>query len=99
MPSPMGVPDDPYARPIPLYPGTPGRAIGTPIWPRGTPVPPPPTVLQQPPNDQVNRPLNTLPIPLTIEQCDEGWSKSTHVTPVEFNRRCSLLRRRATQPK
>ena len=31
VPSPMGVPQDPYARPIPMYPGTPGGAVGTPI--------------------------------------------------------------------
>jgi hypothetical protein len=43
--SPMGVPQDPYARPIPMYPGTPGGAVGTPILPRAaipeTPVVPP----------------------------------------------------------
>ena len=26
VPSPRGVPQDPYARPIPMYPGTPGSA-------------------------------------------------------------------------
>ena len=34
VPSPRGVPQDPYARPIPMYPGTPGGAVGTPIRPR-----------------------------------------------------------------
>lgn len=34
VPSPMGVPQDPYAAPIPMYPGTPGGAVGTPALPR-----------------------------------------------------------------
>ena len=34
VPSPNGVPFDPNARPIPMYQGTPGGAIGTPASPR-----------------------------------------------------------------
>jgi len=37
VPSPMGVPQDPYARPIPMYPGTPGGAAGTHLAARSHP--------------------------------------------------------------
>jgi len=100
VPSPMGVPTDPYARPVPLYPGSPGGTTGTPIWPRGTLPPPlPPMVLTPRPADTVTVPYTTLPVPLTLEQCEQGWSKSTHVTPVEFRRRCHLMKRRAAKSK
>ena len=43
VPSPNGIPADPTARPIPMYSGTPGEAIGTPSLPR-----PPPAVIVPP---------------------------------------------------
>ncbi len=95
VPSPMGVPRDPYAAPVPTYPGTPGGTTGTPIWPRGTQPSPPPKVLEQRPMDvPPSAAVPTGIVPLSLEQCDEGWSKSTHVTPVEFRRRCALLIKR-----
>lgn len=48
VPSPNGVPQDPYARPIPMYPGTPGEAIGTPSLPRAA-IQPSPEVNRLPP--------------------------------------------------
>jgi hypothetical protein len=91
VPSPGGIPSDPYARPIPGYSGTPGGAIGTPSLPRY--LYPPPAVITQP---RQTVPANVLPSsrPLSIEQCHDGWSKSTRVTPTEFKRRCSLMLRR-----
>lgn len=93
VPSPGGVPTDPYARPIPNYPGNPGGAIGTPIWPRGPELPAPPKVLQQP-RTSPGIIYSTPVVPLSVEQCDQGWAKSTHLTPVEFRRRCTLLKRK-----
>jgi hypothetical protein len=90
VPSPMGVPQDPYAAPIPMYPGTPGGAVGTPILPRaavpGTPVVPPlrRDIPQAPP-------LYPSFVPLTLVQCGEPWSRATKVTPTEFRRRCTSM--------
>ncbi len=91
VPSPGGIPSDPYARPIPGYSGTPGGAIGTPSLPRY--LYPPPAVITAP---RQTVPATVLPSsrPLSIEQCHDGWSKSTRVTPVEFKRRCYLMLRR-----
>jgi hypothetical protein len=92
VPSPMGVPLDPYAAPIPMYPGTPGRAVGTPILPRAavpeTPVVPPlqRDILQAPP-------LYRRSVPLTLVQCGEPWSRATKMTPTEFRRRCAGMLR------
>lgn len=92
VPSPMGVPQDQYAAPIPMYPGTPGGAVGTPILPRaavpGTPVVPP-----------LQRDISGAPppyssfIPLTLGQCGEPWSRATKMTPTEFRRRCAGMLR------
>lgn len=94
VPSPMGVPADPYARPIPNYPGTPGAATGTPIWPRGAiPQMPPPVTLTPPPASAPS--YESLPVvPLSKAQCQDGWSRRTGVSRVEFKRRCALLLRR-----
>lgn len=94
VPSPGGIPSDPYARPIPTYPGTPGGAIGTPIWPRGPDIAPPPKVLQPPPITSYPSSLPVPFVPLTLEQCDDGWSRATGVSRVEFKRRCALLQKR-----
>jgi len=90
VPSPMGVPQDPYARPIPMYPGTPGGTVGTPIWPRGaipeTPVVPP---LQR--DIPQTPPLYPRFVPLTLAQCANPWSRATKLTPTEFRRRCASM--------
>ena len=90
VPSPGGIPADPYARPIPLYPGTPGAAIGTPIWPRGTQNPPTTTMTPRLPQS-VTPPAARPLIPLAIQQCRDGWTAKLHIPKVEFNRRCHLL--------
>jgi len=92
VPSPMGVPADPYARVVPMYPGSPGRVIGTPN------PPPAPPKLRVP--EFGTRPVAPAPVesgartfvPLSLAQCDEGWSKSLGVPRVEFNRRCRRMR-------
>ena len=92
VPSPGGVPADPYARPIPTYPGTPGGAIGTPVWPRGPDLPPSPKVLQQPPITPV--PSTGRPPPVvTLEECDRGWVKASGMSKIEFRRLCTLKRK------
>jgi hypothetical protein len=94
VPSPNGIPIDPGARPITNYPGTPGAAIGTPQLPRQLTDPPqaksPPIVFTPttPPRATTPRPQI---VPLTVSQCEDGWSRATHVTPTEFRRRCHLL--------
>lgn len=94
VPSPNGIPSDPYARPIPVYPGNPGGAIGTPIWPRGPEIPPPPKVLQTPPTDRAVRYSNELPLPLmSAKQCRQGWSRATGLTKVQFRRQCARFDR------
>ena len=98
VPSPRGVPQDPLARPIPMYPGTPGGAVGTPIWPRGaipkTPVVPP---LQR---DIPQTPaLYQRFVPLSLAQCGTPWSRATKLTPTEFRRRCASMLRHQEELK
>jgi hypothetical protein len=90
VPSPMGVPLDPYAAPIPMYPGTPGGAVGTPVLPRAA-VPETPVV--PPLRRDIPRapPLYPNFVPLTLGQCGEPWSRATKVTPTEFRRRCASM--------
>ena len=94
VPSPNGVPADPYARPVPLYPGTPGQAIGTPSLPRNAinPVPPiaPLQVPDRAPVYQYNPRPYLVRIP-TEKQCRAGWSAASGLTPREFQRRCDRL--------
>jgi hypothetical protein len=93
VPSPMGVPADPYARVVPGYAGTPGRV-------RGTPIPPPaPPKLRVPEFGSRPAVSTGIPeagartfVPLTLALCDEGWSKELGVPRVEFNRRCKRMR-------
>ena len=92
VPSPMGVPADPYARPVPMYPGSPGGAIGTPDLPRSA-FPPPPVPAPRKPRVSTE-PLRPTFVPLTLEQCNDGWSRKSLVTPTEFRRRCALLVKR-----
>ena len=92
VPSPMGVPTDPYARPIPNYSGRPGDAIGTPIWPRGM-IPEPPRLPPMKPAEIQPVPPSSTPRVVTPEFCDKGWSKATRLTPVEFRRLCARVRR------
>lgn len=92
VPSPMGKPADPYARPVPMYPGSPGGAVGTPDLPRSAypeparPAPRSPRITTEP--------LPPTFVPLSLEQCRDGWSRKTMVTPTEFRRRCALLVKR-----
>lgn len=98
VPSPLGQPADPYARPIPQYSGKPGAAIGTPSLPRAYETkPPPPPVLRREPEVITVYPSQLpvrLPVPLTREQCEEGWSVATNIPRVEFNRRCARMKRK-----
>ena len=93
VPSPMGVPADPYARPVPMFPGSPGGgAIGTPDLPRSAfpePARPPPRT-----PSVSTEPLRPTEVPLTLEQCKDGWSRKTLATPTEFRRYCALLVKR-----
>jgi hypothetical protein len=102
VPSPGGVPADPYKSTVPTYPGTPGGTSGTPALPRSA-YPPalPPMVLSPRPSSPptVGSSLPRPFVPLTIEQCDDGWSRSTHLTPVEFRHRCALLLKQRAQGK
>lgn len=93
VPSPNGVPADPYARPVPLHPGTPGGAVGEPVGPRVLPVPPV-APLARPPVTSPERGAwvpREKPVAMTLERCRSGWSKATRLTPTEFRRRCRLL--------
>jgi len=94
VPSPMGVPADPYARVVPSYPGTPGRVTGTPVSP------PPPEPLKVPPLttrrlDPTAGTYSAPLVPLTADQCKLGWSVETNIPRVEFNRRCRRMRAKA----
>lgn len=97
VPSPGGIPTDPYAAPVPQYPGTPGGAVGTPIWPRAyIPSSPPTPRLKDRPGPDIYS-GSSLPapfVPLNVEQCDDGWSRRIGVSRVEFKRRCALLLKR-----
>ena len=88
VPSPMGVPADPHARPVPLHPGTPGGTVGTPIWPRGA-MPPPPYVQPRPP-DPVLVPLPSSR-PLSPAQCRREWTPRLGMGRDEFDARCRLI--------
>lgn len=94
VPSPLGVPADPYARPIPNYPGTPGGAIGTPSWPRAVPAPPPAGTILPRPVLPYGRATAPWPQPVLLRICREGWSKSTGLSRVEYNRACRQTRQR-----
>ena len=90
VPSPRGVPQDPYARPIPMYPGTPGGAVGEPIRPRGA-IPEPLVVPPLPRDIPQTSPLYPRFVPLTLAQCGTPWSRATKLTPTEFRRRCGSM--------
>lgn len=92
IPSPNGVPLDPSARPIPMYSGTPGEAIGTPILPRGPTASRPPD-FATPPLDR--RPVSSSRVPLTPVRCRQAWSPAFGVGKAEFARRCAKVLRLA----
>jgi hypothetical protein len=88
VPSPNGIPSDPNARPIPMYPGTPGEAIGTPSLPRM------PTITQpsyQTPRFPDARARPSGRVTLTPKRCRDGWSAATGIAPKEFERRCKKV--------
>lgn len=95
VPSPGGVPTDPYASTVPTYSGTPGGTSGTPTLPRAA-YPPAPVVpsLRPVAPPHVGSSLPRPYVPLSVDQCDDGWSRGTHLTPTEFRRRCALLMKR-----
>jgi hypothetical protein len=84
--SPNGVPLDPNARPIPLYPGTPGGAIGTP-----SPARPPTLILPDVSRPVSSEPLPTYRVPLTVKRCRMGWTPETGTGRGEFARRCKRV--------
>ncbi len=84
VPSPNGVPRDPSAQPIPMYPGTPGAAIGTPTLPRP---PAPAAPLPRLPEPNVG-PFSTRPGRLNRVQCAREWSAHTGLTRRDFEQRC-----------
>jgi hypothetical protein len=94
VPSPGGVPSDPYARTVPNYPGTPGGAIGTPTLPRAA-IPEPFTVPRLSPRETeaLPRVMQLPPVLLTAAQCRQGWSRATGVSRVTFKRQCSRFER------
>lgn len=94
VPSPMGVPQDPYARPVPGSSGSPG-ARGEPIWPRGAKPPPAETFRPAPPPTTPVPYGSQLPPVITLEQCKDGWSAATNVPKADFNRRCKGILARA----
>lgn len=94
VPSPMGVPQDPYARPVPGSSGSPG-ATGEPIWPRGAKPPPAQTFRPATPQTTPVPYGSQLPPVVTVEQCKDGWSASTNVPRADFNRRCKGILARA----
>jgi hypothetical protein len=92
VPSPMGVPQDPTARPIPNYPGTPGGAIGTPWEPPLAPSPP-----LAPMRPRVGSPPPSGSAPISTARCESGWSPKFRMSKAEFEARCrKLLRARKT---
>ena len=96
VPSPNGIPTDPYARPVPLYPGTPGGAIGTPSLPRNDfPPTSPPPVIGSPNAPKAPYAGDGLPralrVPYTPAQCRRGWSAATGMSRREFDRRCDEI--------
>ena len=97
VPSPNGIPTDPYARPIPGYSGTPGQPSGTPIEPRAA-IPQVPRVAPLSPPPQARQPRDDdprhYPVPLTARDCRKGWSASSQLTRRAFDRQCQLLRER-----
>jgi len=97
VPSPMGVPRDPYASTVPLYSGKPGDAVGTPRLPRAyelKPIEPPEyTPRMAPPHS-----TESLPVAVTIEQCEQGWTRETGLTVRRFYQLCKALKRKAIRP-
>ena len=97
VPSPMGVPRDPYASTVPGYSGTPGGTRGTPTIPRGMISPPASIVEPLPPvlqnrGDPPVRWSDSTPLWPTAKQCARGWSAKTGIPRVEFNRKCRRMR-------
>ena len=90
VPSPMGVPRDPQASTVPLYPGKPGGAIGTPRLPQSRELksidPPKYTPRMDPP-----RGAESLPVAVTAEQCKQGWTRETGLTFRRFKYLCKTL--------
>lgn len=94
VPSPMGVPRDPYRSTVPLYSGKPGGAIGTPRLPQAYELQPnvPPKYIPRMPAPQ--RYDGLPPVAVTLEQCDEGYSRDTGVTVRRFHQICRGLRKK-----
>ncbi len=92
VPSPMGVPRDPMARPVPLYSGKPGEAIGTPWEAPLGPAPP-----LSPIKPRVGAPPSSGSAPISVSRCEAGWSRKLRMPQREFEVRCrKLLRSRGS---
>jgi hypothetical protein len=85
VPSPMGVPSDPNARPVPMHPGTPGPVLGT--TPQG---PPPPSLVLSPMRGQAGDAgqIRAPVVPLNAERCRQGWSRASGLAKRVFEARC-----------
>jgi hypothetical protein len=96
VPSPNGIPSDPDARLVPMHPGTPGNAIGTPQLPRSAfPPAPRPVPRESPQARDVQIP--SYRVPLTVKRCQGGWSPALGMARPEFTRRCKIVLSRSGQ--
>jgi hypothetical protein len=90
VPSPMGVPTDPYARPVPLSSGTPGSK-GEPIWPRGM-TPEPSRGSNARPVERVTphdtQSARARAFYRAFKVCSNQWKASSGISRAEHNRRC-----------
>lgn len=94
--SPNGIPLDPYARPVPLHPGTPGEAIGTPTTPRIDIIPQ--RAIRPLPEPAITPvPQTSGRAPLTPQRCSQPWHPASGVARNEFARRCKIVLENARQ--
>ncbi len=92
VPSPMGVPQDPYARPVPGYSGSPGVPKGTPIWPRGAiPGPAPQASMARAPNQPVY-PRRDQKRRVVID-CRRPWTPELNVPEASHRWLCAKARK------
>jgi hypothetical protein len=90
VPSPMGVPTDPYARPVPLSSGAPGSK-GEPIWPRGM-IPETARAPNARPVErgtpQYTQSARARAFYRAFKQCSNLWTATSGISRAEHNRRC-----------
>ena len=91
VPSPMGLPADPYRSTVPGYPGTPGGSKRFAPPSRGQQIAPP-TIA--PFDARLERPASTAPLSViypTRAQCEAGWSRDSGIPKARFARACKAL--------